>query len=376
VVFHRVGDNEIIDCLHPLDGKRYWRTTYATDYKDRYGFNPGPRASPVIGDGRVFTFGAEGKLHCFDLLTGEILWQRNILAEFGLKQNFFGVGSTPLLEGDKLILNIGAEGRGPCVAAFDARTGKLAWGAGTEWGPSYASPIPATVHGKRRVFVFAGGESKPATGGVLCIDPANGKVDFTFPWRGDRYESVNAASPIVIGDQVFVAECYGAGGVLLDVRADGTAKQIWANESFGMHFMTAIPKDGYLYGVHGHGPSDADLACVDLKAGKEMWRKQPIWEEKIESPRGTRTMKVGTFRASLLQVDGLTLCLGEYGHLLWLELTPQGYREIARTWPFAATESWTPPVVSRGLLYLNQNSPGAFKNEPTRLMCYDLRAAE
>jgi hypothetical protein len=140
--------------------------------------------------------------------------------------------------------------------------------------------------------------------------------------------------------------------------------------------MTAIPKDGYLYGVHGHGPSDADLVCVDLKTGKEAWRTQPMWEEKIESPRGTRTMKVGTFRASLLQVDGRTLCLGEYGHLLWLELSPKGYRELARTWLVPATESWTPPVLSRGLLYINQNTPGALRQEPTRLLCFDLRAAE
>jgi len=186
----------------------------------------------------------------------------------------------------------------------------------------------------------------------------------------------NAASPVVIGTQVFIAECYGAGGALLDVQADGTARPRWTNTTFGMHFMTAIPLDGYLYGVHGHGPSDADLVCVDLKTGREQWRTQPIWEEKITTPRGTRAMKVGTFRASLLQVDGRTLCLGEFGHLLWIELSPKGYRELARTWLFAATETWTPSVLSHGLLYVNQNSPGSLHGEPPRLLCYDLRAPE
>ncbi len=374
ILFHRVGDHEVVDCLHPVDGRRYWQFKYESGYRDRYGFNPGPRASPVIADGRVFTFGAEGKLHCLDLLTGQLRWQRNLLTEFKVEQNFFGVGSTPLVEGDTLIINVGAPG-GPCVAGFDPRTGRMIWGAGREWGPSYASPIPATMHGRRRVFVFAGGESKPPTGGLLCIDPANGNVDFTFPWRGNRNESVNAASPVIIGRQVFVSECYGAGGALVEVLADGSTKQVWANPKFGLHFMSALPKGDYLYGVDGHGPQDAELVCVELATGREVWRTQPIWEEKVEAKRGVREMKVGIFRASLLMVDGRTLCLGEFGHLLWLDLSPDGYRELSRTWLFAATETWTPPVISRGLLYICQNSRGTFRDEPLRLLCYDLRAS-
>jgi outer membrane protein assembly factor BamB len=375
VVFHRVGDEEVVDCLHALDGRRYWRFSYATAYRDRYGINPGPRCAPVIGDGVVFTYGNEGKLHCLDLATGEVRWKRDILSEFDVPQNFFGVGATPLIEGDKLIVNVGAP-KGPCVAAFDVRTGRMVWGAGDTWGPSYASPIPAVVHGKRRVFVFAGGESKPATGGLLCIDPADGKVDFAFPWRGTRYESVNAASPVTLGNRVFVSECYGAGGVLVDISPEMRPTQLWANPSFGMHFMTAIPKGDHLYGIDGHGPQDADFVCVDLKNGKEMWRTQPIWEEKVETSRGARDIKVGTFLSFLLNVDGRTLCLGEYGHLLWVELSPEGFRERGRTWLFAATESWTPPVLSHGLLYVCQNTRGAFRGEPTRLLCFDLRAAE
>lgn len=84
----------------------------------------------------------------------------------------------------------------------------MVWGAGAEWGASYASPIPATIHGKRRIFVFAGGKSQPTSGGLLCIDPTNGKVDFRFPWRARRFESVNASSPIIIGNQVYISECY------------------------------------------------------------------------------------------------------------------------------------------------------------------------
>ncbi len=392
VLLHRVEGDEVVDCLKADTGQRYWRLTYPSNYMDRYGYCDGPRASPVIAPGKdaddswIYTIGAEGTLHCIQLSTGRVLWKRDLLNEFRLTQNFFGVGSTPLVEGDKLIVNIGAA-RGPCVGAFDLKTGRLVWGAGSgtsAWGPSYASPIPAAVNGQRRVFVFAGGETgprQPVTGGLLCIDPANGKVDFTFPWRGNRRESVNASSPLVLagalgqGAQVLISECYGSGAALLDIGTGFSCKTAWTNENFGTHFMTAVEKDGYLYGVDGHGPQDAFLVCVERKTGKEVWRKQPEWEEaEPDGQGGSRTATWGVYRCQLLPVDGRCLCLGEYGHLLWLDLRPGGYKELARTRLFNAPETWTGPVLSRGLLYINQNAKDADEKHGPRLMCYDLRA--
>jgi outer membrane protein assembly factor BamB len=382
VLFHRVEDDEVVECLQAETGKRFWRFAYPTKYEDRYGYCNGPRASPVIGgsDDRrlVVTCGAEGKLHCLELATGRVVWARDLLKEFRLKQNFFGVGSTPLIEGDRLIVNVGAPG-GPCVAAFDLATGRMLWGTGDQWGPSYASPIPATVYGKQRVFVFAGGETgfreKPA-GGLLCIDPANGHVDFTFPWRGTRRESVNASSPLVFEREgrvnVLVSECYGSGGALLEVQPDFTAKTLWTNPTFGTHFMTAVYKEGHLYGVDGHGPEDAFLVCVDASNGKEVWRTQPEWKERV----GGREMTIGTYRAQLMPVDGRCLCLGEFGHLLWIDLNPKGYRELGRAWLFAAGETWTPPVLSRGLLYVCQNTPDRAGGKGPRILCYDLRGRD
>lgn len=375
ILFHRVGDEEVVDCVHPTDGRRYWQFRTPSRYRDRYGYNHGPRASPVISDNRVFTYGAAGRLTCLDLKTGRLLWQRDLATEFNVRQNFFGVGATPLVEGEIVIVNVGAPG-GPGVAAFETRTGRLRWGADDRWGPSYASPMPAILHGQRRVLVFAGGESKPATGGLLCLDPETGRVDFRFPWRGTRYESVNAATPVVIGNRIFVTECYGAGGAMVEAQADGTAHPVWTNPTFGMHFMSAIPLGDHLYGVHGHGPQDAEIVCVELASGREVWRTQPTWQEKVSAEKGPRELTVGTFRASLLRVDGGTLCLGEFGHLLWLDLSPAGCRVLARTWLFAATESWTPPVLSRGLLYVCQNTRDTLRGDPPRLLCYDLRAAE
>lgn len=372
VFFHRMGDEEVIECLQAETGRQFWKAAYPTDYQDRYGYSEGPRCAPVIDSGRVYTFGAGGMLHCLDLLAGHVYWKRDILKEFKLKQNFFGVGATPLVEGDLLIINIGADG-GPCVVAFDKKTGKMVWGAGDQWGPSYASPIPADIQGKRRVFVFAGGESHPPTGGLLCIDPSNGAVDFSFPWRGRRVDSVNASSPLIVGNQVFISECYGRGSALLDIAPDFSAKPAWTNEDFGTHFMTAIHKDGYLYGVHGHGPLDCPIVCLELKTGKEMWRHEPEWSDEIQTPGGLRKYKFSTNRANFLLVDGRCLCLTESGHLLWLDLNPKGYKELSRCSLFLASETWTPPVLSRGLLYINQNNPDNIHRAGPRVICYDLR---
>ncbi len=372
ILFHRVDDQEIVECLHADTGQRFWKFSYPSAYVDRYGYCSGPRLRrPVIDTDRIYTLGAEGKLHCLKLATGQVLWKRDLAAEFKLPQNFFGVGATPLIDGDLLILNVGAP-NGPCVAGLDKLTGKMLWGAGDKWGPSYASPIPATVHGQHRVFVFAGGESRPPTGGLLCIDPSNGHVDFEFPWRSRRHDSVNASSPLIIGDQVFISECYGTGGALLDIAADGSFKETWTTTDLGTHFMTAIHKDGFLYGVDGHGPLDAPLVCVELKTGKTLWRAEPDWSETV----GERASASTPARSSLLQVDGRCLCLGEYGHLAWLDLNPSGYKELDRTWLFAAEETWTLPALSRGLLYICQNTRDTLHNKPSRLLCYDLRATQ
>jgi outer membrane protein assembly factor BamB len=366
---HRIGDQEVVECLDALTGASRWAFKYGTVFEDRYGYNNGPRSSPVIDGTRVFTMGAEGKLHCLDLATGKLIWRKDLRVDYKVPQDFFGTAGTPLIEGRLLIINVGAPG-GPTVVGLDTSTGKEVWRAGTAWGPSYASPVPAVVHGQRRVFVFAGGESNPPTGGLMSIDPANGKVDFSFPWRSRSYESVNAACPVVFDNKVFISASYRTGGALVQVNPDFTHKVLWTTQEFGLHWNTPIHRDGYLYGFDGRNEPDASLACLDVATGKVVWREAAEWDETLTG----RQVRVSTFRGSLLAVDGRYLCLGELGHLLWLDLSPKGYKELARTWLFAARESWTLPVLSRGLLYVVQNTRELTRTNGPRLLCYDLRS--
>jgi outer membrane protein assembly factor BamB len=321
----------------------------------------------------VYTVGAEGKLHCLELGSGSVVWKRDLRAEYRVPQDFFGTASTPLVDGRLLIVNVGAPG-GPSVVGLDKATGREAWRAGKEWGPSYASPVPAVVHGKRRVFVFAGGESDPPAGGLMSIDPATGHVDFVFAWRSRSHESVNASCPVVFDNKVFLSASYRTGSALVEVRPDFTHRVAWTTRDFGLHFNTAIHRDGYLYGFDGRNEPDASLACVDATSGKVVWRETPEWTETIETRGVGRQQTVGTYRGSLLAADGQFLCLGELGHLLWMDLTPKRYKEVSRAWLFPARESWGLPVLSRGLLYVVQNTQDVFRQTGPRLLCYDLRA--
>jgi outer membrane protein assembly factor BamB len=370
---HRVGDEEIVECMHTETGVRHWNFPYVTDFEDRYGYNNGPRSSPVIDRDRVYTVGAQGQLHCLDLKSGALVWRRNIGAEYKVPQDFFGTSSTPLVEDELLIVNVGAPG-GPCVVGLDKTSGREVWRAGKEWGPSYASPIPAVVHGKRRIFVFAGGESTPPSGGLMSIDPANGRVDFSFPWRSRSYESVNASCPVIFDNKVFISASYRTGGALLEIRPDFTHRVVWTTQEFGLHWNTPIYRNGFLYGFDGRNEPDASLACVDAANGKVVWRATPEWNETFSVGGARRQQLLGVYRGSLLAVDEQFLCLGEMGHLVWMDLTPKGYKEISHTWLFAARESWALPVLSHGLLYVVQNTRDVVAGVGPRLLCYDLRA--
>lgn len=371
VYLHRMGSEEIVEGLNPETGDRLWELRYPTDFSDRYGYNNGPRASPVIDGDRVYVYGAKGLLHCLELATGKVVWKRDIAKEYKVPQDFFGTANTPLIDADLLILNVGAPG-GPTVVGLDKMTGKQIWGAGKQWGPSYASPVPATVHGKRRVFVFAGGESRPPAGGLLSIDPADGKVDFSFPWRSQSYESVNASTPLVLGDRVLVSATYKTGAAMLRVKPDFSYEKLWTSDDLDLHWTSAVSHEGHLYAFAGRNEPDAGLVCLRAATGETVWRKVLEWQERIEWNGQSRDIYESPYRGWIMPVDRRFLALGEHGHLMWLDLSPDGVEITSRAQLFLARESWTPPVLSRGLLYVAQNTRSLHGASP-RLLCYDLR---
>jgi outer membrane protein assembly factor BamB len=373
LLFHRLDDKETLECRHAESGALLWSQAEPVEYRDRYGFSPGPRAAPVIDSDRVYTMGVTGRLQCRQIEDGKLLWSREINDEYKVPQYFFGTGPSPLVFEDKLILNVGgreSESDGVCVVALDKTSGATLWETRDAWGASYASPVMATLHGKDRLLVFAGGESKPPTGGLLCMDPATGEVNDRFPWRADKFESVNASTPVVIApNHVYLSECYQRGGVMLEFDEAFKASVAWEAPDFGMHWMTPVEEDGYLYGFRGRNEPDAWLACYNASTGKEQWQEDLSWRKVVDG----RNFGWGFFRGSLLRTPDKWICLGEYGTLALFELTSEGATVLYQADLFHARESWTLPVLHSGLLYISQNSKDIITSQGPRLICYDLR---
>ncbi len=372
VFFDRIDGEEITDCLDPETGKRFWRHRDEVSYSDRYGFNNGPRASAVISDGKVVTLGVASRLTCLDLESGQLIWQRDLASEFEIATFFFGHGCCPLIADGKIFVPLGTSDQ-MSVAAFDLATGALVWGTKHEWNAGYASPVIAELQGEPRLLVFAGGESKPATGGLLCINPATGELLDAFPWRADKYESVNGSTPVAVGNnRVYISDAYAIGGVMLELDENLKWKEVWRAPDFGMHWVIPLLLDGNLYGFRGRNEPDAWLASYNAATGKENWREDIQW--KIELQTG-RDYNMRYFRGNLLRADGKTYALGELGSLGILDLSPEGVKEIDRTQLFIARSTWSPPVIHKGLLYISQHEPDMAGNPP-RLTCYDFRRSE
>lgn len=351
VFIHELDGLEMIECLHPESGKRYWKHEYAVTLGSSYGVADAPRAAPTIAGDFVYSMGALGDLICFDLATGAVVWQRNMEDSFGAAPLFFGRGGSPLVYGDTLVVNAGGNA---CIVGLDKRTGEKKWETPHDWHASYASPVPASLNGMDRVLVFAGGMLNPPAGGLISVDPVDGSIRSATPWRATQFASVNAASPVVAGDSVFITEGYTEGGALVDFSPGGEASIRWTAPRFRGQFTTPIAHDGYLYGVSG--TAGTEIVCYELESGREMWRDSVDMGD----------ARLG--RASALWADGAFLCIGDQGTLLWLDLAPSGIRIISQAQLFHAPETWGVPALSRGLLYVNRNAMGS------RLICYDLRA--
>src|SRR6266487_7130775 len=208
ILFHRIENKEVVECLDAKSGNELWKADYPTSYVDQMGHDPGPRATPSVANGRVYTFGAEGMMSCWSLADGRKLWGVATKSEFGSRLGFFGLACSPLVEGNAVIVNVGGR-NGAGIVAFDKGNGKVLWKTSDDEA-SYASPVAATIAGRRYALFLTRAH-------LLAAEPSNGKVLFQIPFRPAINSSVSAATPLVIGDTVFLSASYGAGAALLQI---------------------------------------------------------------------------------------------------------------------------------------------------------------
>lgn len=338
IVFHRQGSKERVEAVSRSTGKSLWHRDFVASYQG--GVNPdgGPRCVPLVHGDSVFVFGAGGDLHCVALKDGKHRWSRAAYQDYSGKEGYFGAGATPIVADEKLIVNVGGKDAG--LVAFDLKNGETVWRVADD-DASYSSPAVAKIGGTTHVVFVTRFHT-------VSIDPSDGGERFRFPF-GARGPTVNAATPLIWDDYLFVSAAYRVGAQLWRVRAKN-ATRVWANdEVMSSQYTTCVYRDGHLYGTHGREDfRNGELRCVDAKAGKVVWS--------FPGTGVAHTILVGE-RLLLLSVDG---------SLRLAEANPKAYRELAKT-KIVDSITRALPAYSNGQFFVRTS-----EGDAAQLLCLQL----
>jgi len=343
---HRIGDEVIAQAWQANSGEHAWKSPYPTDYRDEFGFDNGPRATPAVASKHLVTYGAEGRLQCYSTETGKPIWDRNLRDELAAAKGFFGRASSPLIIGESVLVIAG--GRDASTVSFDLKTGQTNWLEGSEES-GYASPIQLDPDTLTSPVLALNRE------GLEVIEPASGKRLAQRNFRSSMGASVNGTTPVLCGDgRVFLSACYGVGGAMWSVSTDSeglvSISEDWAaQDRLDCHYATPIFKDGFLYGYHGRQEEGQELRCVDAKNGTVVW----------QSSRGAG--------GSVILVGDILLCVTDRGELVTVHATseaPEGYDslEISRAQILRAGHRCMPAFADGKL----------FVRDGKKLVCIDL----
>lgn len=313
-LWHRIGREELLDCLNAKDGKRIWRASFEAIYRGGVDADQGPRCVPVVAGNRVFVYGAAGDLHAVNTRDGKPIWTRKARTEYDAEDGYFGAGSTPLVVGQTLIAAIGGR-NGAGVVAMDVQDGKTRWTASDE-AASYASPVKMQIDNQPVVVAVMGLNT-------VVLDLKNGNIVRRFDF-GRRGPVVNAATPLVDGSRLFVTASYGIGCRMIDLTPEMPA-DIWqSRDVISSQYASPVRSGDHLYAITGREDTgDAGLLCVRWADGKTTWTRPDF---------GTGHLIVAGDRVLAQLTDGrLDLFAADptaYKQLATADLPPGSYRSL------------------------------------------------
>jgi len=335
-----VEGKETVIALDRKTGKTLWQTPLgATGYRSGgergapgNDGGDGPRSTPVFAKDRVFVFGAHFDLYALESGTGKVVWQRDLIGEFGGKEITWSNAASPLVIGDRVLVAGG--GSDQAYLAFRADNGEVLWKSGTDRA-THATPIVATIHGQEQALFMT-------ERGIVSRDPADGRELWHYPFP---YRTSTAASPVVWNDIVNCAAAYGVGGAACQVKRTGDTwdvAELWRSpgNDTAAHWSTAVVHDGYLYGHYGHRDFAKNaIKCLDIRTGKIQW-DQP-----------------GFGPGQVIMAGNRFVATTDFGEVVVFEPTPAAYREVART-KIIGGKVWASPAISDGQLLLRSTTQG------------------
>jgi len=318
-------------CLDANTGQEIWAHSYPAlrlgtvkpDYE-------GTRATPTLEEDRLYTLSRDGKVFCFDAVSGAVKWQRDVSKDPGVAIPPWGFAGSPVVVGDLLILNVGTAG-----VALDKAAGAIRWQSGKAMS-GYATPTVYEIGGKSRVAIFAAER-------VVGLDTLSGKELWSVPWA-TQYK-INSADLIFHGGKLFASSAYNFGCALIDVAND-KAKIVWQNKDLMNHYNSSVLHAGFLYGFDGNNMQGNGLKCVEFATGRTRWTAaQPAW-------------------GNLILAGERLIIVSQSGELIVADASAERFHELAQAQPIGGTV-WTSPVLSDGRLYL--------RNTRGDLVAVDLR---
>jgi len=354
-----VPGTERIVCLDAASGETLWKHEYDCVYTVSY--PAGPRTTPVVAAGKVYTLGAEGDLFCLDAATGKVLWSRELKKDYHIQSPVWGFSASPLLDGNRLICVVG--GPGSVVVAFDKDSGKELWRALSAMEPGYCPPMIYKAGGKRQLIVW-----HPES--LNGLDPETGQSYWSIPFK--VRSGLTIPTPRKMGNLLFVTSFYNGPMMVRLDATQPTASLFWKGDSHSerktdkLHSILCTPflQDGYIYGVGSYG----QLRCLRADTGERLW-------ENLEATGSTGDPHSRTDRwanAFLIKNGDRFFLANEKGDLIIASLTPRGYREISRshllepTNPMAGRDVvWSHPAFANRQAYLRNDK---------EIICVDLAA--
>ena len=302
---------ERIHCFDAMSGKEIWSHAYECKY-GKVGYPDGPRAAVTVNDGRAYSLGTMGHLFCLDAAEGDVLWSKNLYAEYGIRIPTWGIAAAPLVEKDLAIVHVGGRDNA-CLVAFDKVTGEERWRALND-PASYSAPIIIEQAGKRVLVCWTGAH-------VAGLDPLTGKLYWQHPFTPSRMV-INIATPVFQDGYLFVSSFYD-GSLLLEVDPDKLAvEKVWRRkgpserETESLHCCISTPliQGDYIYGVDSYG----ELRCLDLQTGERIW-------ESLEAVPTARWSNI-----HMVRHEDRIWMFNERGELIISKLSPEGFHELSR----------------------------------------------